>query len=82
MNLSLFRLNSLVKDAPTIVWVAHSWGLPRSTWNVSNPAPSLWHFQGCYSISKDVGILPAVNHIGYLDLCLHQARTLQTSQFV
>lgn len=64
------------------VWVAHSWGLPRSTRNVSIPAPSLWHFQGPLPYRYDLGIILPIYHIGNLDLCLHQARTLQTSQFV
>jgi len=29
--MSLFRFDSLLQDAPTKIWVAHSWGLPRST---------------------------------------------------
>lgn len=37
-----FRLES----APTIVWVAHSWGLPVPRQNVSIHLSSLWHFTG------------------------------------
>jgi len=57
-----FGSDSLLKDAPTIVWVAHLWGLPRSTQFVSKLVPSLWHFHGyIIRIQKDVGFLPAVN---------------------
>lgn len=59
--LSLFQLYSLIKDAPTNIWVTHSWGLPRSTQVVSYLTTSLWHFQGQYLIQKDLGIIPAVN---------------------
>lgn len=33
-------------DAPTMIWVARTWGLPRSTLVVSNKTTSLWHFSG------------------------------------
>lgn len=36
----------LREGAPTIIWVSHSWGLPRSTFTVSDEATSLWHFSG------------------------------------
>jgi len=47
---------------PYQIWVSRTWGLPRSTFIVSNKASSLWHFQGYFAISEDVGILPAVNN--------------------
>ncbi len=37
----LFREQS----APTKIWVARLWGLPRSTLFVSKKTTSLWHFQ-------------------------------------
>ncbi len=80
--LSLFQFNSLIKGAPTKFWVAHSWGLPRSTRIVSNPTASLWHFQVYSSMSKELGFFTAVSHTGYLDLCFRQARSLQASQLV
>ena len=50
----------LLESAPTIIWVSHSWGLPRSTLQVSKQASSLWHFQEVSTISKDLGIPSAV----------------------
>ena len=41
----------LQESAPTIIWVSHSWGLPRSTLHVSKQASSLWHFQEVSTIS-------------------------------
>ena len=48
------------KSAPTIVWVARSRGLPRSTGWVSPAASSLWHFQGYLSIAEALACFPAV----------------------
>ena len=48
------------KSAPTIVWVARSRGLPRSTDGVSHIASSLWHFQGYLSIAEALACFPAV----------------------
>lgn len=42
----------LQESAPTIIWVSHSWGLPRSTLHVSKQASSLWHFQEVSTISQ------------------------------
>ncbi|GAE43541.1 hypothetical protein JCM21738_183 [Mesobacillus boroniphilus JCM 21738] len=52
----------LQEDAPTIVWVSRSWGLPRSTLPISRKAPSLWHFYrySCHIVA-DLGIFPAVS---------------------
>ncbi len=72
----------LSESAPTYIWVARSWGLPRSTRSISTTAPSLWHFQSSHSISKDVGIFLAVSSKNSLDLWFRQARTLQASQLV
>lgn len=48
--------------APTIIWVSHSWGLPRSTFTVSSEATSLWHFSGSvdHIASCDLGLPSAV----------------------
>lgn len=51
----------LQESAPTIIWVSHSWGLPRSTLFVSKQASSLWHFQEVSTISKDLGFPSAVS---------------------
>ena len=51
---------SVPKSAPTIVWVARSRGLPRSTGWVSPAASSLWHFQGYLSIAEALACFPAV----------------------
>lgn len=48
------------KSAPTIVWVARSRGLPRSTNTISCIASSLWHFQGYFDIACTLVIFPAV----------------------
>ena len=34
------------ESAPTIIWVSHSWGLPRSIWSISRSATLLWHCSG------------------------------------
>ncbi len=68
-------------SSPTIVWVSRSWGLPRSTLNVSDQTPSLWHFQEAYTISVDLGISSAVN-LRCLHLSFRVARSLQPSQAV
>lgn len=44
--------------APTVIWVAHSWGLPRSTSSVSRRTTSLWHFQGIHPIAEALGYFP------------------------
>lgn len=53
----------LQKSAPTIIWVSHSWGLPRSILPVSESATSLWHFSGdlIHMCKAHVGLIPAVN---------------------
>ncbi len=52
---------SLIKGAPTFVWVAHSWGLPRSTQKVSNLNRHCGTFKGIpYSYERRN--LPAVNY--------------------
>lgn len=48
----LLLVHFLREGAPTIIWVSRSRGLPRSTLNISVQAPSLWHFQGSYAISR------------------------------
>ncbi len=75
---SIYRLLSvflsvqfLQENAPTIIWVSHSWGLPRSTCIVSYTAPSLWHFQRLSAISEDLGLHPAVSQNGCLSLFFH-----------
>lgn len=40
------------KSAPTVVWVALSWGLPRSTSLISQAVSSLWHFQEYLRIAQ------------------------------
>lgn|SRR5688572_2320840 len=47
----LLLVHFLREGAPTIIWVSRSWGLPRSTPDISAQATSLWHFQGTYAIS-------------------------------
>ena len=47
----LLLVHFLREGAPTIIWVSHSWGLPRSTCKFPNTASSLWHFQGMSTIS-------------------------------
>lgn len=51
---------SVTISAPTIVWVARSRGLPRSTNKVSLIASSLWHFQGYLDIVYTLAGFPAV----------------------
>ena len=52
----------LRESSPTIIWVSRSWGLPRSTLNVSIKTSSLWHFQSIRALSvKDLGRFPAVS---------------------
>ena len=94
-SLPLFRLNSLIKDAPTFVWVAHSWGLPRSTQDVSTLATSLWHFQGPLPYLRDLGIiLPFYllvtltyvfvkhEHYKHLSLCEHGLSSAARSDYM
>ena len=66
--------------APTKIWVANLWGLPRSIFYVSIKTSSLWHFQGYFSISKDLAILPAVMYFTSLGLLFRLAQTLLASQ--
>lgn len=72
---------SVPKSAPTIVWVARSRGLPRSTDKISPIASSLWHFQGYSSIANALAFFPAVTLL-YSGLWFRQTRTLQASQLV
>lgn len=74
----------LRESSPTIIWVSRSWGLPRSTLNVSIKTSSLWHFQSIRAIFvKNLGRFPAVSpKMDYPDLLFHQARTLRSSQIV
>lgn len=52
-----------LQNAPTIVWVSRSWGLPRSTLLVSKQTSSLWHFQRVYPVSlNDLGKPLAVSY--------------------
>jgi hypothetical protein len=70
----LLLVHFLGESAPTIIWVSHSWGLPRSTLFISEKATSLWHFQSIHTISiKNLGIFPAVNQFR------HQLPWLMTS---
>jgi hypothetical protein len=61
--LALLSVHFLREGAPTMIWVAHSRGLPRSTFAISRKASSLWHFQGNHTISqiRDLGTFPAVS---------------------
>ncbi len=55
----------LRESSPTIIWVSRSWGLPRSTLNVSIKTSSLWHFQSIRALSvKNLGCFPAVSPNG------------------
>lgn len=80
--LSFFSFISKKESAPTIIWVSHSWGLPRSTLSISRKTTSLWHFYrySCH-ILMDLGIFPAVNSRNCCpSLFFRQARTLRASQ--
>src|SRR5699024_6596773 len=81
-SLPLFRLNSLIKDAPTFVCVAHSWGLPRSTQNVSKLTTSLSHVLRALPYHFRLSNYPAVYLIDNLELCTDQSQTLLSALFV
>lgn len=48
--------------APTKIWVANLWGLPRSIFYVSIKTSSLWHFSGLLKHIKDLARLTAVTY--------------------
>ena len=43
-----------------LIWIAHSRGLPRSTFYISIKATSLWHLQINLTLSDDLGYFIAV----------------------
>lgn len=59
------------KSAPTIVWVARSRGLPRSTNTVSCIASSLWHFQGYFDIARSLSHFSCRYFLKYPSLFFH-----------
>ena len=49
------------------IWIAHSRGLPRSTFYISIKATSLWHFQTILTVSiNDLGYFIAVKLMPWL----------------
>lgn len=70
----------LREGAPTIIWVSHSWGLPRSTFTVSSEATSLWHFSGSvdHIARSDLGLPSAVKALKALPYLIFSVSTNTT----
>ena len=83
LQLLAFLLRSFpCKSAPTIVCVARSRGLPRSTKTVSRLASSLWHFQGYFGIARALAIfLPLLFQVP-LAYCFARHDHYKASQLV
>ena len=86
MTIGLHRFTLLVEfppgGAPTSIWVARSWGLPRSTFPVSRKATSLWHFQVILRISPKRLSMISPPSVNTKINCppLRMARSLRASQ--